>query len=329
MNKGISIIVCTYNGALRLPETIKHLAMQSAIQQQMMEIIIVDNASTDNSAAVAIKEWKKYDLNKARFVIATEARPGKINALELGVSIASYEYFIICDDDNWLSPQYAEKMQAILENNPNIGAAGGTGIAVAESGKLPHWFKDFEEGYATGKQGPTTGDVTARGHLWGAGLGSRTALYKDTYKNFPSFLTGRFEKSLTAGEDAEYCQRLILQGYSLYYSEDLIFQHFMPSARLTKEYTRALFKGFADSNQVLDKYYLANKLIAKCKKNKFASIWMRFTAYLNATVLNPFQYKEKQKDILIFLSGVQPKTDSIMGKIRKLYEDKSRTSLRL
>jgi len=319
MYKGISVIICTYNGAKRLPETIKHLATQSAIGKIDFEIIVVDNASTDDSAIVASSEWNKCNVEGINFTVLKQLKSGKIHALDKGVSYAKFEFIIICDDDNWLMPNYLIQVYAILESNPKIGAVGGMGIPVAEIGKIPSWFKEFEEGYACGRQAAFSSDVTRRGHLWGAGLGTRKLLYQQVYENFPSFLTGRYGDQLTAGEDAEYCQRLILKDYTLYYSEELVFHHFMPIGRLSLTYKEKLFNGFIESNKVLDIYYLCNQIINKCKKNKLERPRLLITSFFRMLFAPSLHDRKKQMDIFVFLFPFSIKPDSIISKIKKFH----------
>lgn len=326
MEKGITVIVCTFNGAQRLPKTIEHLAMQSAIGKLGIEIIVVDNNSTDNSTRVSLEEWDKYNLKETMFKVLFQPKPGKIYALEMAITIANFEYCVICDDDNWLDDHYLEKCFDILESDPKIGAVGGTGIPVPETGAIPDWFKDVEEGYACGTQGPFSTDVTSRGHLWGAGLATRIELYKEIYSIFPSFLTGRYGSLLTAGEDAEYCQRLILKGYRLYYSSELVFHHFMPSKRLTLQYKEDLFNGFKESNKILEKYYLANNIIAKCKKDSFSRIRLLLISPLRIITSISAQEKEKQKETFIFLYPFRLRRNSVISKIKQLYSEISNTS---
>jgi glycosyltransferase involved in cell wall biosynthesis len=323
MKKGISVLVCTFNGASRLPKTLEHLAHQTATSQISWEIIVVDNLSDDHSARVAEQEWKKHQLDLPNFRVLCEEKQGKIYALEQAVSTAQYEYCIICDDDNWLQSDYVLKMYERLESMPYVGAVGGQGIAVAQSGVLPDWFADFKDGYAVGKQAKQSGDVTLRGYLWGAGLGTRTLLYKQMYKNFPSLLTGRFGEQLTAGEDSEYCLRLILKGYKLYYDADLVFKHYIPDNRLTLEYKTRLFEGFTESNKVLSKYQIVDRMRHKYRENKLTAIYLNIITPVKIWLARDEAQKQKQREILSFISLSEDNPDSTISKIKRFCLDSS------
>lgn len=317
--KGVTIIMCTFNGALRVPKTLEYLAKQVVGQDIHWEIIVVDNASTDNTSIVVAEEWLRYDLKNVSLTILKELRSGKIYALEQAFSLANFEYSIICDDDNWLAPNYLETLFKVLEQNPEVGAVGGQGVAVTDSINLPEWFESYEDGYATGIQAEVSGDVTARGHLWGAGLGTRTALYNEMYNDFPSLLTGRLGKELTAGEDAEYCQRLILAGYKLFYDSKLIFYHYMPASRLTPEYRVRLFDGFKASDEVLSKYYLANSLKKEAKTKSVNFFRLLLISPFRIVFISNKNKRNRAKDVLIFLwpSSIYP--NSLMSKIKRFY----------
>ena len=57
---GVSVIVCCYNSAERLPETLKYLSMQNVPENMPWEIIIVDNNSTDSTNDVAMEIWNGF-----------------------------------------------------------------------------------------------------------------------------------------------------------------------------------------------------------------------------------------------------------------------------
>ena len=91
---GISIIICCYNSAARLPETIKHLAIQCVPQGILWEVIIVNNASTDDTKLVANAEWAKYNTSAWGFKIVDEQEAGLSFAREKGIRASKFNYII-------------------------------------------------------------------------------------------------------------------------------------------------------------------------------------------------------------------------------------------
>ena len=244
MEVGISVIICCYNGATRLPETIRHLAMQQFIENIPFEIIIVNNNSSDNTEKISNNERLKYNC-AASFKIINEPNPGLSHARKTGIFAAKYSYSIFCDDDNWLNPDYLQVSFEIMESNSKIGMLGGQSTAVCEIDP-PVWFESIKHGYAIGLQSQESGDVTTRGYLWGAGIVLQTKVLTEMYNNgFISLLTDRNGKELSSGGDAEISAWFILLGYKLWYDSRLIFKHFIPEERLSEVYVRRLFEGFA------------------------------------------------------------------------------------
>jgi len=295
-----------------LPETLKHLAAQNIPNDIACEIIVVDNGSTDHTSDFVLESWQKYNSSNITLNVIQEATPGKLFALKKGIMHAKYEYFIICDDDNWLSPDYIKTAFNILENNPEIGAAGGQAIAVTESGvSFPSWFEANKRSYAVGEQIETHN--TPAKHLWGAGLVSRTSLYKETYEDFPSLLLVSQNKKILSTEDTEYCLRLIIKGYTLLYDPSLSLRHFISSERLTLRYKEELQRNFRDAHAILEKYYVAIKL----DKKK-----LTFFNKIRLSIITPMRMllkknNEKEKTIMSYLFPGFIRPDPVTLKIRQ------------
>lgn len=315
LTEGVTVIICTYNGALRISETLKHLAQQQFPIPISWEVIVVDNASVDETTQVVNETWHSLNTN-VKFNILLEKNPGKINALQRGVSAACHSYFIICDDDNRLASDYVYRMYQILQSNNKIGAAGGSSIAVTDD-KLPGWFEEYSTHYAIGRQALDSGDITSRGYLWGAGTGSRTAVFREWYPRFPSLLTGRREGKLLAGEDAEYCSRLILKGYSLYYDDKLFFKHYIPAYRLTTTYRDGVLEGINQSMKVIDKYFLAEHMRSKLRRNEFNRLRLLALTPFRIHLSGTKQKKEREKNKLQFLLPFSKVTDPDIKLIRQ------------
>ncbi|MDO6391758.1 glycosyltransferase [Pontibacter sp. BT731] len=251
MALGITVVICTYNGSLLLPETIRHIAQQRVSPRIQWEVIVVDNASTDNTNEIALQEWGKH-TNATPFYVVKEPHQGITFARETGVRMASYDFILFCDDDNWLNSDYVALSYSIMLNNSSIGVLGGHGKLVYEV-PPPSWVYKMSL-FGNGPQAKQTGKVP-RNLVYGAGCVIRKSAYLEIYEyGFKPMLIGREGKNLTSGEDYEICYSIALLGYDIWYDERLKFKHFMPKARLTWDYHIRFFRDGAGSYEVLIPY---------------------------------------------------------------------------
>ena len=271
---GITVLVCGYNSAQRLPATLSALAGLAQPAGFAVEVLVVDNASTDETTAVAhrtLAELKPF----FPYQVLQEPRPGKSHALAQGFARARYRYVCIVDDDNWLAPNYLNLAWEIMEAHPATGVVGGVGEPQCEI-TPPAWFSKFALDYAAAPQAPRSGDITlGPGSLYGAGSVVRRSAWAHVHEaGFHSLLTGRHGNSLSSGEDNELCYAFALAGYRIWYDERLRFQHFIPRQRLSWEYVRRLHKGNAESEVSLRPYrhFLEQASIPKL-------VWLRNGLY--------------------------------------------------
>jgi glycosyltransferase involved in cell wall biosynthesis len=235
--KGISVIVCCYNSAERLTETIKHLARQNVPHYIPWELIVVDNASTDNTAETALQQWKKYN-SATPFRAIHQPILGKIHALKKGMEIARYEFLLICDDDNWLHRDYVKTAYEVMEKHPEVAIMGGCGQAVFEV-DAPAWFAKYQELFGVGPQADNSGYVSlTRNWVYGAGSVIRRSSWETlNASGFYGISTGPVGSRLSGGgEDVELCYAMKLAGYEIWYEDTLRFFHFMPKERLNWKY---------------------------------------------------------------------------------------------
>ena len=246
-NSGISILISTYNGSKRLGETLDALANINIKDIPFVELIIVDNASTDNTYVFVKDRW---ELLGSPFPLTTliEKTPGKIYAQELGLTYTKGKYIIICDDDNSLFPDYLQIGYKYLNENPSVGVLGGHGIRAATQ-TYPDWFDKYSYFYGCAPQAKETGNVNSvRNVVYGAGMWFRFDAYQKTKElGYTFILTGRQGKKLIAGEDSELCWIIRFQNYEIWYIDEMKFYHHITSNRLTEEYREKLILGMTES----------------------------------------------------------------------------------
>jgi glycosyltransferase involved in cell wall biosynthesis len=271
---GVSIVICCYNSAKRLPDTIKHLIKQEVTLGISWEVIVVDNASTDNTAQIAQSLWTLNDLTPLRVV--KEPRPGLNHARIKGINEAKYEIVSFLDDDNWAPTNWVKLVLEIMTKHPEVGACGVRSEAETEI-EPPIWFNIYSSGYVIGKQADKSGDITwSKGWLWGAGLIIRKKAWDDLFSNgFKPTLSGRSGDKVTSGEDVELCYALRLAGWRLWYSDELVLKHYITLERLTTNYLSKLQFGFGIQTVDFDPYnFYVNH---KSSEVKFfmGKIWLR------------------------------------------------------
>ncbi len=275
MERGISVVICCYNSELKIRKVLTCLQNQSLKHHIDWEVLMVDNASTDGTAAVARESWKMEGVNLR---VVNEPNPGISHARRRGIEDARYEIISFVDDDNWVESEWIQKVFDTMYSDLEIGIMGGLGIASFE-GAPPSWFDRYESSYAVGPQGDKSGERKAC--LYGAGMNIRKSTWDNLkQKGFNFQLTGRKGNLLSSGEDFELSQAVILSGQKLYYCADLSFRHFMPSGRLTWDYLVRLTGSFGRSEPISGVYRSIVKGDRGFKAQKYQN---RFFSLLRTT----------------------------------------------
>lgn len=103
-NIKVSIVVPVYNVATYLVKCLDSLHQQTL---QEIEIICVDDGSTDGSLEMLYEYQEKEP--RMKILQQKEASAGAAKARNLGISVATGEYLLILDSDDYFSLELAEK----------------------------------------------------------------------------------------------------------------------------------------------------------------------------------------------------------------------------
>ncbi|MGF6928012.1 glycosyltransferase involved in cell wall biosynthesis [Chitinophaga sp. W2I13] len=322
--KGVSVIICCYNSASRLPQTLAHLNEQVVPEDFSWEIILVNNASTDNTVEYTSTVWKENKPANATCRVVEELTRGQMYARKRGAREANYECLIFCDDDNLLDKNYVYLSWQVMLKDKKIGAAGGQNVPVTNSAAYPDWFEEYKDKYAIGIPAEESGDVTHRGFVLGAGLITRRALFLQVFDDrYPSLLNGRNGEKLTTGDDFEYCKRLLLWGFTLYYDKDLKLKHFIPAERLTIDYRDRLMDGIREATKVLSVYDRALFLHNKNKhKNRWRLLAITPFRILLARIGLSKRDLTTERQVLFYLSPFAREQDEVTSSIKKFLNNK-------
>ncbi len=278
MFSGISIIICCYNSAGRLPATLKHLANQKISPAISWEVVLVDNNSTDQTIAVAAEEWRNYGLGIPLRVIP-EPQQGLINARFAGVKNSAFDLLIFCDDDNWLDENYLALAYGTMCLHPNIGVLGGQSTGQFET-QPPAWFDRYKKAYAVGKPMLSSGVANRRTYIAGAGMVVRKDIFQLLERlHYKPVLKGRCGSKLYSGEDSELSLVLLFLGYDIYYEAGLHFTHFIPVARLSWNYcVEMISSGHAIPHIYFSLYHYSFLRLKRNESPVFQKIYVKILA---------------------------------------------------
>jgi len=317
---GVSIIVCCYNSAQRIAKTLSHIACQEVSPEIRWEVILVDNASTDDTTQVAKQEWTSYQCT-AFFSIVYEALPGLVNAKERGFLTAQYEFLLFVDDDNWLDENYVQLAYEIMFANPTIGILGGQSEGVFEVSP-PIWFEGFQAVYAVGPQGEKRGPLPRNeGYIYGAGCLIRKSSWEYIReKGFVALSSGRKGNVLSAGEDVELGNALRLAGYELWYDDRLKFKHYLPKERLNWTYLLRVAKGGVNLSDII--YYFIFRY-SQLSDRKFMYLYCKRIIWLilqiaRYSINQVFKRKKNSLEKKVNMFLIERTSASLIFSIRKL-----------
>ena len=110
----VSVVLVTWNSAQYLRRCLEGLRQQS---HGNVELIAIDNASSDDSAALVEPH--------AQTLIRNDTNRGFSAAVNQGIAVARGSYVLLLNPDCYLEPEYIERLVAAIHPTPDVGAATG------------------------------------------------------------------------------------------------------------------------------------------------------------------------------------------------------------
>lgn len=204
----VSAIIVSYNRSHDLRLSIQAL-IDSAYPH--LDIIVVDNASTDDAAEVA-------ESFPGVIVIRNSENLGFAEANNIGLERATGEYIALINNDAVVAKDWIEKMVSFLESHPRTAAAGGkiydwnetSPLGDRKNGYFASTQIDPDTGYGTALRN-TPDEVREVATLSGAVVMIRRKAIDDVGAPFlePSFFTYY--------EETDFFARAIRKGWQLHY----------------------------------------------------------------------------------------------------------------
>ncbi len=198
----ISVVVCSHNGARTLRDSCEGLLR---LEYPDFEVIVVDDGSTDQTAAIA----SEYD-----FVVLRTRNRGLSRARNTGLHVATGEIVAYLDDDAYPDPHWLTYLAAAFLNSSSAkhAAIGGPNIPPPDDGPIAACV-------AHSPGGPIHVLLSDRQaeHIPGCNMAFRKSCLEAIGGFDPQFRV--------AGDDVDVCWRLQQQGWTLGFSPAAVVWH--------------------------------------------------------------------------------------------------------
>lgn len=227
----ITVALCTHNHADRLPRTLADLGKLIS-PSRPWELVAVDNASTDETAALlADTSWWPPGVPVR---IVREERLGLSNARNRALKEAKGKYLLFVDDDEtpnlqWLTA-YEHDMLAYAPD-----ALGGRIDVLFEQGERPAWLHDELLGFL--------GHLNHGDGCWLTDpstpfYGGNFAVRLDVFSEVGEFDAGLGRKGEinSGGEDTEFYRRLVANDFKVRWVPGAIINHRIRVDKLRRHY---------------------------------------------------------------------------------------------
>lgn len=210
----LSIIIVNYNGEKYLKDCIESVLK---FAPGSTEVIVVDNASTDESHEVLSRYQEHLSL------IYSKVNLGFAGGNNLGAEHATGDFILLLNNDTILKSKLQPSID-LLEKNSSIGVVGArmldsNGITRVSTGRFPslHRLIRFSHlwDYKTGK---SEDSVVETDWVEGSFLLTRKSLWDK--------LSGLDTDYFMYVEDVDYCKRATKLGFRVVFFSELEFVHF-------------------------------------------------------------------------------------------------------
>jgi glycosyltransferase involved in cell wall biosynthesis len=244
----VSVIVCTYNRAKYLLETLTHLLKQGA-DASSFEVLLINNNSTDDTEEIC----NEFSANNPGFPFRyiVENSQGLSHARNRGIKEAKGDILTFIDDDAFAAPNFIEFIAEYFHKNESTAAIGGKIIPRYEE-STPKWMSKYLLPLVAALD---LGDEIIPFPNGKFPIGANMSIRKEVFDKYGVFDVnlGRKGDALEGSEEKDLFFRILKSGASINYLPDAVVHHIIPAKRVSQEYIRRQAIGIGKSERIRTK----------------------------------------------------------------------------
>jgi glucosyl-dolichyl phosphate glucuronosyltransferase len=228
----ISVVIATYNRDPFIRKSLECLSDQT-LDKHAYEIIVVDNQSTDKTAAICHQYMAEHPEVNIRYVL--EANKGVSFARNRGIIESKSDIVAFVDDDAEAKLDYLQNILHFMEQNPGIAGIGGKVMPIYPNDQEPEWMNQYLKGFVGIMDFGATPTVFTKKMKYP--IGCNMAYRKSILES-----AGGFNNTLTFRSDDKYLFYAIKKINPLiYFLPQATVLHNISAHRLSFHYFKTLF----------------------------------------------------------------------------------------
>ncbi|WP_168121085.1 glycosyltransferase [Paenibacillus sp. HB172176] len=240
----VSVAVCTHNRSRDTAEAVRSV-LEGSFDKEELEIIVVDNRSTDDTAHV-VESLQQQHPHGDKVHYFLEQKLGLSAARNRAIREATGDFILFLDDDALASPNWAQEIVDVFERDGAIGCVGGRIDPIWEAGE-PDWIPEEHRSVFTILD---YADHVVEMETPNIPYGANVAFRRSVFLHISPFREdlGRVGTKLLSSEESELIGRM-REAYKVFYTPHGYVQHKIAKERTTKKWflKRIFWQGVSDA----------------------------------------------------------------------------------
>ena len=260
----ITIVYVSYHSGRDILNSLDSIAVAGT--RRLLEIIVVDNASADDSVEL-------LGTREEVHLIVNEENLGLSRAVNQGLRIARGDYLLVLNPDILVKPGSLDALADFLDENPKVGMAGSQ--LLNEDGSLQYSCRSFYTFWTILLRRTPLGKLfknskAIRHHLMldydheePARVDWILGACMMTHRRALSDVGGMDERFFLYFEDVDWCYRMDRRGWEVWYHPSSVMTHIYRRASARSPFSRSLLAHISSFFHYYEKWnpvgYLAKR----------------------------------------------------------------------